>query len=197
MSESSQQERPTSRMRLLASAAVLFYSQGINATGIDTVIAHAGVAKGSMYHHFASKEVLIAAYLDAQADAWLARMVAVDDEQQTSAERVALVFSALADQVDAGTFHGCPFTNAAIECPAMADVQTAIARYRRMLHDHIASLLRGVGGESLIATVTIIYDGALTSAKLTGRSDGVRDVAGFVRTLIAANVSGSSLPQRS
>jgi AcrR family transcriptional regulator len=37
------------------------------------VIAQAGVAKGSMYRRFPSKEALIAAYLDRDADAWLMR----------------------------------------------------------------------------------------------------------------------------
>ena len=55
-----------------------------------------------------------------------------------------------------------------------------------MLHGHIADLLGGVGGESLIANVTVIYDGALTSAKLTGSPGGVREIAEFVRTLVSS-----------
>ena len=176
----------TSRTKLLNTAAELFYSRGINATGIDTVIAQAGVAKGSMYHHFPSKEALIAAYLHEEADAWLERVRAVDDTSAAPADRVAQLFSALADQVDAGKFHGCPFTNAAIECPDMPDVQAAIVRYRRVLHGHIADLLSGVGGEPFVANVTVIYDGALTSAKLTGAPGGVREIAEFVRTLVSS-----------
>ncbi|WP_010202296.1 TetR/AcrR family transcriptional regulator [Salinibacterium sp. PAMC 21357] len=186
MPTTSQETRLTSRAKLLNTAAELFYSRGINATGIDTVIAQAGVAKGSMYHHFPSKEALIAAYLDAEADAWLVRVTAVDDATATAADRVALLFIALADQVDDGTFYGCPFTNAAIECPAMPDVTASIERYRIMLHGHIEGLLAGVGGEALVSNVTVIYDGALTAAKLAGPRAGVRQIAEFVRALVAS-----------
>lgn len=182
------QIRLSSREKLLKTAAKLFYSQGINATGIDTVIAQAGVAKGSMYHHFPSKEALIAAYLDAEAAAWLVRVRAADDVSAASADRIARLFFDLADQVDAGTFYGCPFTNAAIECPSMPDVQAAIARYRVTLHQHVESLLAGVGGEALVMNVIVIYDGALTSAKLAGAAGGVREIAEFVRALVASQV---------
>ncbi|QYH36317.1 TetR/AcrR family transcriptional regulator [Salinibacterium sp. M195] len=186
MPSTSPETRLTSRQKLLDTAATLFYSRGINATGVDTVIAQAGVAKGSMYHHFASKEALITAYLDREADAWLERVGAADDARAAPADRVARLFAALADQIDAGTFYGCPFTNAAIECPEMPDVQTSIARYRRILHAHVASLLNGVGGEALVANVTVVYDGALTSAKLAGTAGGVRQVGEFARAIVAA-----------
>lgn len=49
------------RERLLAAAAV-FYERGIAATGIDSITKRAGVAKQSLYNHFASKAELVAAY---------------------------------------------------------------------------------------------------------------------------------------
>jgi len=150
------------------------------------VIAQAGVTKGSMYHHFPSKEALIAAYLYGEADSWLSSMRALDLQNSAPADRVALLFSAVADQVDAGTFSGCPFTNAAIECPDMPGVQIAITRYRRMLQDHIEVLLAGVGSDPLTATVTVIYDGALTSAKLGATAGRIREIAEFVRTLVSS-----------
>lgn len=41
-------------------------SDGITATGIDTIARHAGVARKSLYHNFASKAALVAAYLEAR-----------------------------------------------------------------------------------------------------------------------------------
>ena len=65
----------------------------------------------------------------------------------------------------------------------MPDVQSAIARYRQLLHDHSEILRAGVGGEPLVANVIVIYDGALTAAKLAGARGGVRAIAEFVRTV--------------
>src|SRR6185312_15377670 len=45
----------SARDRLLAAADELFYGEGIHTVGIDRVLAHAGVAKASLYSTFGSK----------------------------------------------------------------------------------------------------------------------------------------------
>ena len=52
------------RDTLLDTAERLFYEAGFYATGIDRVIAEAGVARMTLYNHFPSKEALIEAVLD-------------------------------------------------------------------------------------------------------------------------------------
>jgi AcrR family transcriptional regulator len=42
----------------------LFYRDGYHATGIDRILADAGVAKMTLYKHFRSKEELILAVLE-------------------------------------------------------------------------------------------------------------------------------------
>jgi AcrR family transcriptional regulator len=48
---------------ILDAAARLFASRGFGQTSVDAVIAEAGLSKGAFYHHFASKEGLLAALL--------------------------------------------------------------------------------------------------------------------------------------
>lgn len=55
--------RPTKREQLLATAERLFYEEGFHATGVDRVIAEAGVARMTLYKHFPSKEALVEATL--------------------------------------------------------------------------------------------------------------------------------------
>jgi len=57
---------PSARERLVEVASRLFYAEGIRAVGVDRVIAEAGVAKATLYAHFASKDELVAAYLARQ-----------------------------------------------------------------------------------------------------------------------------------
>ena len=52
------------RDTLLDTAERLFYAEGFHATGIDRVINEAGVARMTLYNHFASKEALIEAVLE-------------------------------------------------------------------------------------------------------------------------------------
>lgn len=50
------------RERILLTAHDLFYRDGIRASGIDRVIAEAGVSKATFYRHFPSKNALIRAF---------------------------------------------------------------------------------------------------------------------------------------
>ena len=54
---------PPPRERILAAARELFYRRGIHAVGVDAIAEAAGTNKMTLYRHFASKDVLIAACL--------------------------------------------------------------------------------------------------------------------------------------
>ena len=47
------------RQRILAAAVKLFAERGFDATTVQEVVAAAGVTKGALYHHFASKDELL------------------------------------------------------------------------------------------------------------------------------------------
>ena len=58
----SPRKRPA-RERLLDAADRLFYEEGVHAVGIDRVLEQSGVAKGSLYYNFGSKDDLVRPYL--------------------------------------------------------------------------------------------------------------------------------------
>ena len=64
------------RERLLSSARDLFGERGYEATSIDAVLEKSGVARGALYHHFASKAELFDA---------VAEEVFVEIAEQTAA----------------------------------------------------------------------------------------------------------------
>src|SRR5205807_1072857 len=51
------------RERILHAASELFYRNGIRGSGINTIIAHSGVAKATLFHHFPAKDDLVVAWL--------------------------------------------------------------------------------------------------------------------------------------
>ncbi len=53
------------REQLIAVATRLFAARGYEGTSIDAVQQGAGVSRGSLYHHFASKDALFEAVLEA------------------------------------------------------------------------------------------------------------------------------------
>jgi AcrR family transcriptional regulator len=69
------------RERLVTAARLLFGERGYEATSIQLVLGRAGVARGALYHHFASKEALF--------DAVLEQIVAEVSDQAADAARAA------------------------------------------------------------------------------------------------------------
>ena len=64
-----QQRREATISTILQTARALFASRGFAATTIDGIAAESALAKGAVYHHFASKESLFTAVMEAvQAD---------------------------------------------------------------------------------------------------------------------------------
>lgn len=61
--------KPNHRNKILASGLAVFHEHGFNGSGVQDVVTHAGVPKGSFYNHFKSKEALGLEVLDAYWEA--------------------------------------------------------------------------------------------------------------------------------
>ena len=104
------------RDQLIDTALRLFARHGYRATGIDTILAEAGVAKMTLYHHFKSKDELIVAALhrrDADWRAWFMRRV--EKLAATPRDRLLAVFEVLEEWFRNRDYHGCSFGQAATE----------------------------------------------------------------------------------
>ncbi|MFI2778808.1 ScbR family autoregulator-binding transcription factor [Streptomyces sp. ALB3] len=65
-----QQERGRrSRRSILEAAAAVFDERGYDAASTNEILARTGLTRGSLYHHFPSKEALALALLDAHGEA--------------------------------------------------------------------------------------------------------------------------------
>jgi AcrR family transcriptional regulator len=53
------------RLQIVTTATRLFAQSGYEGTSIETVLAELAMSRGALYHHFASKEALFAAVLEA------------------------------------------------------------------------------------------------------------------------------------
>ena len=58
------------RERILETATRLFFQHGIQAVGVDRIVAEARIAKMTLYNYFASKDDLIIEYLEKSSAAW-------------------------------------------------------------------------------------------------------------------------------
>lgn len=106
---------PSARERILDTAARLFYRDGYRATGIDRIIAESGVAKMSLYRHFASKNDLIFEYLQRRHEFWMDWFET--DVRQRLAQRPNLdvLADTLGEWFGGEDFRGCAFINMVAE----------------------------------------------------------------------------------
>jgi len=178
--ESLKMAKNSPRLQLLDTAIRLFGESGIRATGIDVLIAEAGVAKMSLYGHFKSKDGLVVAVIDELSDRLLAGLA--------SAKSVDEVFDALAAKIGAGDFRGCEFIRALSEFPDPASaVHQAVVRHRTRLR----AFLRGlVDTDSHAAAIAILMDGVLVEGHASGPSDAVRLAKAMARTLCSSGSTG-------
>ena len=74
---------------ICTAARTLFASKGFAQTSIDDIAAKAGVAKGAVYHHFASKEEIFARVLEGVQEQLAERQLAMAPRGNEPADRFA------------------------------------------------------------------------------------------------------------
>jgi AcrR family transcriptional regulator len=175
--------------RLLEVAAEVFYAEGIRATGVDTLVARAGVSKPTLYAQFGSKEELLAAVLDrrrADREQALSRFLA--EVGGAGPGRLLAVFDWLADGHSGEGFRGCPFTNAAVELPdAGHPVRRVIWAYKDGLRRTLAGLAEDAGltqSEELADALLMLIDGASARVLVAGDRSAMRRAKAAAARLI-------------
>jgi TetR/AcrR family transcriptional regulator, transcriptional repressor for nem operon len=131
------------RTHLLHTAAGEIYRSGFQGTGLDRILASAGVTKGALYHYFNSKEALGYAILDEVVfgitrEKWLRPLAESANPIDTLIEIVQGT-SLLPEHVEGG----CPLNNLSQEMsPLDEGFRKRAARIFRDWRDAIADALR-------------------------------------------------------
>jgi AcrR family transcriptional regulator len=112
---------PSARERILSAAYELFGRRGIRAVGTDEVIARAGVAKATLYRHFATKDDLVLAVLERREQLWTHGLIEAQSELlgNTPEERLLAIFDVMHDWFQSRDgYEGCSFINVLLELGA-------------------------------------------------------------------------------
>ena len=181
---------PASRRdHLIDTALGLFARHGFHATGIDRILAEAGVAKMTLYNHFRSKDELILAVLrrrDERFRNWFVR--AVEHRAADARGRLLAIFDALEEWFGREDFTGCMFIKAAAEYGDRASpICAACAEHKRMMGDYVRRLAVDAGAkdpESLAQELSLLAEGAITLANVSGTTAPARQAKAAARALI-------------
>jgi AcrR family transcriptional regulator len=140
----------TVRGRVLQAAYGLFCREGINAVGIDRIVAEAGVAKMSLYRHFRSKDELVLAVLDLREKLWRVDWLEAEVERRAppGKARLLAIFELFDEWFRRDDYEGCLFINTLLEVHDRGNPIHAAAAEKRA---RIRELLRRWAEEAGIA----------------------------------------------
>ena len=165
-------EHQSARERLIDAASQLFCRHGINAIGVDLVIAKAKTAKATLYKTFGSKEGLIEVVLEREGAIWRDWFIGeLLKDEATPAQRLSRIFPLLEVWFASDRFFGCPFINAIGEHDKKDDRFRRIAlRHKRVVLDCITGLAQAAGSQDPVALahqIGLLIDGATVAAMVS------------------------------
>lgn len=180
------------RDHLVDTALTLFYQDGFHATGIDKILATAGVAKMTMYKYFKSKDELILAVLRRRDELfrnWFMREV--ERRTPTAAERLLALFDVYDDWLhDEGVSNGCMFINATAEYATPDDpIHAAAAETKRLVQSYVRDLAVAAGAQDpdeLATQLVLLLEGATVMAQVSGNRDTARQARKAAELLVQA-----------
>jgi AcrR family transcriptional regulator len=105
------------RERLLRTAYDLFSVHGIQAIGVDRIVAESGVAKTTLYRHFRSKDELALAVIARREERWSRDWLQAEAlaRGRTGEERLLVLFDILGEWTRRDDYEGCLFMNTLLE----------------------------------------------------------------------------------
>jgi AcrR family transcriptional regulator len=162
--------RVTGRDRVLEAAYELFSRGGVSTTGVDTVIAQAGVAKMTLYRNFRSKDELALAFLERREERWTYGWVKAEATRRadTPAGRLLAIFDVFGEWFEREDFEGCAFINVMLELPDRdSAVRGACVRHLANIRTFVAGLAAEAGVEDPDAFARqwhILMKGSIVSA---------------------------------
>lgn len=159
-----EQDKPTAiEARILEVVDRLFYRNGLQAVGVDAIVAELGISKKTLYRHFPSKDDLIVAYLKGRF------RPLPEPSSRPPAEQILKNFEWFARSLSmAGDYRGCAYLNALAE---LGDEKSEAKRLavefkesRRLWYRELLSRLDIDDPDTLATQLALLIDGAYAAA---------------------------------
>ncbi|MDL1867594.1 TetR/AcrR family transcriptional regulator [Betaproteobacteria bacterium PRO4] len=162
--------------KILQTARRLFCQVGFHATGITRILDESGVSRRSLYTHYGSKENLLKAVFQEEANIWF-RWFDCDLPQMecSPSERILMLFDLMQDWFDSEDFFGCVFINAVAEHEKSNGwIQEVASNYRDEISAKFQEMVAESGvkdPETVTEKLNLLIDGAIVGAMITGNGE--------------------------
>ena len=182
------------RDKILATAADLFYKQGIRAVGVDLVVEKAGVAKTSLYRHFRTKDDLVVAFLQRMDhDFWHTWDTVTAQHADDARAELHAQLAWIGERASQPDYRGCPQLNIAAEFPEVdhpaRKLATAHKRELRRRLKVIAERLHCAAPDALAGQLAVLINGAFVSTPLYEPGEATMLLQRAADAMIAAHVA--------
>jgi len=177
--------------RILDTATWLFYREGIQAVGVNRIVAVADVAPMTLYRRFGSKDALVAAALQHWSDRWLGWLRArLDRCGEDPRARLAGLWDALEEWFATREFRGSFVANAAVELHGKPGHpgHKAIAAHRAAFRELLLELTTGVGARDPATAATkllVLLEGTVAVAVIERRRPSIDAVRALATAALA------------
>ncbi|MEK7885591.1 TetR/AcrR family transcriptional regulator [Burkholderia contaminans] len=180
---------PDTRERILQTASELFYREGTRAVGVDLIVAQAGVAKTSLYRHFATKDDLIEAFLLREdADFWAHWDAVAAKYRRTPREELDAQLQWIGERIARPGYRGCPQINIAAEyADGNHPARKVAVAHKQELRRRLAELAGAIGvdePETFALRLATVIDGALSSGQALHAHGPVAFLQEFAQLLL-------------
>lgn len=162
--------------KILLTARRLFCRVGIHATGIARIIEESGASRRSLYTHYGSKENLLKAVFEAEAEIWFRWFDSDLPAMECSpVDRILALFDLMRDWFDSEDFYGCVFINAVAEHEKSNGwIQEVANSYREKISARFLTMVAECGVEDpeiVTEKLNLLIDGTIVTAMVTGKSE--------------------------
>ena len=193
MSEQARRGRPGyDRNRILQVAVTVFNEQGYDATSVAQLAHRLGVSKAALYHHFDSKDELLAVALE-RALGGLEAVLAGDGARQGPAsDRLAAVLRGAVGVLVAQL----PYVTLLLRVRGNSPVERAALDRRRAFDQHVTALVRAAQQEGAVRAdidarvATRLVFGMVNSLVEWYRATGHEDAGDVAGDVLAVALDG-------
>ncbi|WP_298325898.1 TetR/AcrR family transcriptional regulator [uncultured Dokdonia sp.] len=162
------------KSRIIETASNLFYKNGYNATGINQIIAEAGIAKATLYNHFKSKEEICLAYLKHKNVSFLEDFEAFTTSKKQGKEQLLAIFDFLTLFYQQKDFNGCWCIKTVSEIPKdnkiiRDEIQLQKNTFIALITKLVAANIEGINKPqtaSLARQIYLLYESAVGESHL-------------------------------
>ncbi len=182
------QEGSDARRRILECVYELFSTRSIRAVGIDEIVQRSGVAKATLYRHFASKDELVLAFLELREERWTYAFVEAEARRRGGEGEGALlaIFDVFDDWFRRDDFEACAFINVLLELGEEHPAGKASAVHLENIRGVVRELAEEAGlsrTDEFARSWHILMKGSIVSA-VEGDADAARRAQTLGKLLI-------------